>query len=51
MEAYRFPSGGGVFGMGGGLTLTFETNAAGEPLRAVRRFGEREFWRAERVAP
>jgi hypothetical protein len=50
VEAYAFPSGGGVFGMGGGLTLTFETNAAGEPLRAVRRFGEREFWRAERVA-
>ena len=51
VEAYAFPSGGGVFGMGGGLTLHFESDPSGAPVRAIRRFGEREFWRAERVGP
>lgn len=47
--AYAFPAGGDVFGMGGGIMLHFERDGDGTIVRAIRRDGERDLWRAERV--
>jgi Domain of unknown function (DUF4440) len=49
VDAYGFPAGGDVFGMGGGVTLHFERDEDGRVVRAVRRNGARVLWRAERV--
>lgn len=43
------PRGGSMFGMGVGSTLQFDRTGDGR-ITAVRRAGERELWRAERVS-
>jgi hypothetical protein len=43
------PRGGDVFGMGAGMTLTFERGNDGRVTAAVKRFGEQLLWRAQRV--
>ena len=48
-DAYAFPAAGDAFGMGGGIMLHFERGPVGAVARAIRRDGEREIWRAERV--